>query len=55
MYFKARVNARRQSAWRYAALNARSIRARVAIYTVNSHFVYPVNSRWANARLTLVI
>jgi hypothetical protein len=42
--------ARRQGTWRYAALNARYIRARVAICTVNSHFVYPVN-----ARSTLVI
>jgi hypothetical protein len=55
MYFKARVNARRQGTWRYEALNARYIRTRVAICIVNSHFVYPVNARWANARSTLVI
>jgi hypothetical protein len=55
MYLKARVNARRQGTWRYAALNARYIRARVVICTLNSHFVYPVNTRWANARSTLVI
>jgi hypothetical protein len=45
VYLKARVNARRQGTWRYAALNARYIRARVAICTVNSHFVYPVSLR----------
>jgi hypothetical protein len=38
-----------------AALNAHYIQARVAICTVNSHFVYPVYARWANARSTLVI
>jgi hypothetical protein len=55
MYLKARVNARRQGTWRYAALNVRYIWARVAICTVSSHFVYPVNARRANALSTLVI
>jgi hypothetical protein len=55
IYLKARVNACRRGTWRYAALKARYIRASVVICTVNSHFVYPVNARWANARSTLVI
>jgi hypothetical protein len=52
MQLKARVNERRQGTWRCAALNARYIRARVTICTVNSHFVYPVKARWGTrARL----
>jgi hypothetical protein len=54
-YLNTRVNARRPGTWRYAALNARYIRARVTICTVNSHVVYPVNARWANALSTLVV
>jgi hypothetical protein len=55
MYLKARVDARLQGTWRFSALNARYIQARVAICTVNSQYVYPVNARWANVRSTLLI
>jgi hypothetical protein len=45
MPIKARVAARTQGTWRFAALNARYIQARVTICTVNSQCVYTVNAR----------